>query len=135
MSYDESMARCSLCKSNFSISYDGVGALTSHSNSNKHKQAMKSVSATKGMHKFFNPRGSSQSDKVTVAELAYVYHSVKHRISYLAHCSVKVMKVIADDSEIIKKMTAGRTKAYALVNMVFCMRLLWRLCLRNLKTV
>ena len=116
---DESMARCSSCKSNFSISYDGVGALSSHSNSNKHKQTIKSISATKRMHIFFNPQGSSQSDKVNVAELTHVYHSVSHHISYLAQdCSVKVMKVIADDSEIVKKMTAGCTKASALVNMV-----------------
>ena len=89
-SNDESMARCSLCKSNFSISFDGVGTLTSHSNSNKNKQAMKSVSATKLMHTFFNLQGSSQCDKVTVAELTHIYHSVKRHISYLAlDCSAK----------------------------------------------
>ena len=116
---NESITRCGLCKSNFSISFDGVGALTSHSNSNKHKQAMKSVSATKRMHIFFNPQGGSQSDTVTVAEVTHIYHSVKHHILYSAQdCSVKTMKVIADDSERVRKMTAGRTKASALVNMI-----------------
>ena len=70
------------------------------------------------MHTFFSPQGSSQSDKVNVAEL-HVYHGAKLYVSYLAQgCSVNMTQVMTDDSGKVKKMTAGRAKAYALVNMV-----------------
>ena len=55
------------------------------------------------MHTFFNPQGSSQSDKVNVAEL-HVYHGVKLYVSYLVQdCSVNMTQVMADDSGKLKR--------------------------------
>ena len=59
------------------------------------------------------------TDKVTIAEVVEVCHGVRHHISYNAQdCSIKVMKCVIDDSEIVKKMSCGRTKASAIVNNV-----------------
>ncbi|XP_070793562.1 cytochrome P450 2C5-like isoform X2 [Pituophis catenifer annectens] len=58
-------------------------------------------------------------EKVTVAEMAETYHGIKHHISFLAQdCGIKLMKQIFDDSEIVKKMSCGRTKSSAIVNEV-----------------
>ncbi|GFV25512.1 uncharacterized protein TNCV_1147821 [Trichonephila clavipes] len=63
--------------------------------------------------------GSAQSEKVGIAELTEVYHSIKHHIFYVAQdCSLKVLKQVINDSDIVKKMTGGRTKCTALVNQV-----------------
>ncbi|GFX56333.1 uncharacterized protein TNCV_2242651 [Trichonephila clavipes] len=71
------------------------------------------------MKSFFTPKGSTQSEKVGIAELTEVYHSIKHHISYVAHdCSLKVLKQVINDSDIVKQMTGGRTKCTALVNQV-----------------
>ncbi|GFY30686.1 dimer_Tnp_hAT domain-containing protein [Trichonephila clavipes] len=71
------------------------------------------------MKSFFTPKGSAQSEKVGVAELTEVYHSIKHHISYVAQdCSLKVLKQVINDSDIVKQMTGGRTKCTALVNQV-----------------
>jgi hypothetical protein len=71
------------------------------------------------MQAFFPTHGTPQLENVTVAELTQVYHSVKHHCSYLQQdCSIKVLKTVIDDSEIVHKMTCGRTKCAALVNNV-----------------
>jgi hypothetical protein len=68
---------------------------------------------------FFTTKGSQQSEKVTIAELAHIYHGVKHHISFFAQdCAVNVMKQVFQHSEIVKKMCAGRTKTSAIVNSV-----------------
>jgi hypothetical protein len=58
--------------------------------------------------------------KVAIAELAHIYHGVKHHVSFLAQdCAVNVMKQVFQDLEIVKKkMSAGRTKTSAIVNNV-----------------
>jgi hypothetical protein len=68
---------------------------------------------------FPTTKGSQQSEYVTVAELAHIYHGVKHHISFLAQdCAVNVMKQVFQDSEIVKKMSAGHTRTSAIVNNV-----------------
>ncbi|GFW07596.1 dimer_Tnp_hAT domain-containing protein [Trichonephila clavipes] len=70
------------------------------------------------MKSFFTPKGSAQIEKVG-AELTEVYHSIKHHIFYVAQdCSLKVLKQVINDSDIVKQMTGGRTKCTALVNQV-----------------
>ncbi|GFV53779.1 hypothetical protein TNCV_3432981 [Trichonephila clavipes] len=71
------------------------------------------------MKSFFTPKGSAQSEKVDIAELIEFYHSIKHHISYVAQdCSLKVLKQVINDSDIVKQMTGRRTKCTALVNQV-----------------
>lgn len=110
---------CKLCKSTFSVAYDGLKAVTHHAASKKHKEAESAAAISQRMHSFFAPNSSPQSEKVSIAELCEVFHNVKHHISYLAQdCSTKVKKQTITDSEIVKQMTGGRTKCTAIVNQV-----------------
>ncbi|XP_006131601.1 uncharacterized protein LOC102463496 [Pelodiscus sinensis] len=116
---DKAKVRCKLCNASLIIAYDGVKALTQHANSTKHVKNVQAAAAFQRMSSLFLIQDSAQSEQVTVAELTHIYHGVKHHISFLAQdCSVKVMKQVLQDSEIVKKMTAGRTKASAVVNNV-----------------
>ncbi|GFT64730.1 dimer_Tnp_hAT domain-containing protein [Trichonephila clavipes] len=99
--------------------YDGLKAVTHHAEAKKHKECESAAAMSHRMKSFFTPKGSSQSEKVGIAELTEVYHSIKHHISYVAQdCSLKVLKQVINDSDIVKQMTGGRTKCTALVNQV-----------------
>lgn len=53
---------------------------------------------------------------MTAAEVAHVYHTVKHSVSYnSSDCALKLSHRTLNDSNIVKKMSCGRTKAEALV--------------------
>ncbi|GFW76342.1 uncharacterized protein TNCV_1581211 [Trichonephila clavipes] len=100
-------------------SYDGLKAVTHHAEAKKHKEWESAAAMSHRMKSFFTPKGSAQSEKVGIAELTEVYHSIKHHISYVAQdCSLKVLKQVINDSDIVKQMTGGRTKCTALVNQV-----------------
>lgn len=116
---DQTKAKCKLCSVTFTVAYDGVKALTQHGETQKHIKNVHIVTASQRMSSFLVTKDSSQNEKVTVAELTHIYHGVKHHISFVAQdCSVKVMKQVLQDSDIVKKMTAGRTKTSAIVNTV-----------------
>jgi hypothetical protein len=103
-SEENSSARCKLCNINFTVSYDGIEAVTKHASTQKHRECARTVSSSQRLTTFFTTNGSQQSEYVTVAELAHNYHGVKHQISFLAqHCAVSVMKQVFQDSEIVKK--------------------------------
>jgi hypothetical protein len=54
--------------------------------------------------------------QVTAAEVAHVYHTVKHNLSYnSSDCQFKLTAQTLPDSSIAKKMSCGRTKAEAVV--------------------
>ncbi|GFU61463.1 uncharacterized protein TNCV_2287631 [Trichonephila clavipes] len=110
---------CKLCKNSFTVAYDGLKAVTHHAEAKKHKECESVAAMSPRMKSFFTPNGSAQSKKVDIAELTEFYHSIKHHISYVAQdCSLKVLKQVINDSDIVKQMTGGRTKCTALVNQV-----------------
>ncbi|GFV42262.1 hypothetical protein TNCV_3164931 [Trichonephila clavipes] len=112
------------------VAYDGLKAVTRHAEAKKHKECESAAAMSHRMKSFFfTPKGSARSEKVGIAELTEVYHSIKHHISYVAQdCSLKVLKQVINDSDIVKQMTGGRTKCTALVNRVLCFRIQWNLC-------
>lgn len=62
---------------------------------------------------------NSQADKVTISELALVYHNVHHMLSYNSlDCGVKVTNQIYHDSPLANLITLGRTKSSALAEFV-----------------
>ncbi|GFW24697.1 uncharacterized protein TNCV_2405601 [Trichonephila clavipes] len=117
---DNTKGYCKLCKNSFTVAYDGLKAVTHHAEAKKHKECESAAAMSHRMKSFFTPKGSAQSEKVGIAELTEIYHSIKHHISYVAQdCSLKVSKQVVNDSDIVKqKMTGGRTKCTALVNQV-----------------
>lgn len=57
--------------------------------------------------------------QAVAAEIAKVYHTVKHHLSYNASdCGAKLDSTLFPDSAIVKKMACGRTKAEAIVTNV-----------------
>ncbi|GFW42399.1 hypothetical protein TNCV_239961 [Trichonephila clavipes] len=64
--------------------YDGLKAVTHHSEAKKHKECESAAAMSPRMKSFFTPKGSTQSEKVDIAELTEFYHSIKHHISYVA---------------------------------------------------
>lgn len=53
---------------------------------------------------------------MTAAEVAHVYHAVKHGLSYnSSDCALKLNQKTLSDSAIAKKMSCGRTKSEAIV--------------------
>ncbi|ROL52057.1 Protein dachsous [Anabarilius grahami] len=60
-----------------------------------------------------------KATEVTAAELAHVYHTVNHNLSYnSSDCGLKLCHRTLSDSNIVKRMSCGRTKAEALVTEV-----------------
>lgn len=116
---DTTKAKCTVCSVTFTVAHDGVDALKSHVNSKRHGQCVQTVASSQRMHNFFSVAGTPHSDKITLAELTLVYHGVKHHCSYLQQdCATKVLKTVLDDSDIVRKMSLGRTKSTSLVNNV-----------------
>jgi hypothetical protein len=116
---DDTKGYCKLCKITFTVAYDGLKSLTHHAASKKHKYSESATDMSQRISSFFTSKGSTQSEKVSIAELTEVYHNIKHHISYVAQdCSIKVLKQIITDSDIIKQMTGGRTKCTAITNQV-----------------
>jgi hAT family C-terminal dimerisation region len=116
---EQNKARCKLCNTSVTVAYEGVKALTQHGDSQKHKNNVAAAAASQRIHNFFVIKDNSQTEKVNIAELTHVFHGVKHHNSFVAQdCTIKIMKQIIPDSEIVKKITAGRTKSSAIVNNV-----------------
>ncbi|GFW25752.1 uncharacterized protein TNCV_1310131 [Trichonephila clavipes] len=116
---DNTKGYCNMCKNSFTVAYDGLKAVTHHAEAKKHKEWESAAAMSHRMKSFFTPKGSAQSEKVGIAELTEVYHSIKHHISYVAQdCSLNILKQVINDSDIVKQMTGGRTKCTALVNQV-----------------
>ena len=56
------------------------------------------------------------SFQITASELTFVYHTVKHHLSYAStDCNVKISFQLFPDSTIANKITCGKTKCEALV--------------------
>ena len=116
---NKTKANCKVCSVSFTIAHDGVDAVKQHSQSKRHGQYLETVASSKRMQAFFATTGTPQAEKVTVAELTQIFHGVKHHSSYLQQdCSLKVLKAVIDDSDIVRKMSCGRTKAASVVNNV-----------------
>ncbi|GFV20521.1 uncharacterized protein TNCV_4142821 [Trichonephila clavipes] len=113
---DNRKGYCKLCKNSFTVAYDGLKAVTHHAEAKEHKECESAAAMSHRMKSFFTPKGSAQSEKVGIAELTEVYHGIKRHISYVPQdCSLKVLKQVIRDSDIVKQMTGGRTKCTALL--------------------
>ncbi|GFT96152.1 uncharacterized protein TNCV_1884741 [Trichonephila clavipes] len=113
---DNRKGYCKLCKNSFTVAYDGLKAVTHHAEAKEHKECESAAAMSHRMKSIFTPKGSAQSENVGIAELTEVYHGIKHHISYVPQdCSLKVLKQVISDSDIVKQMTGGRTKCTALL--------------------
>ncbi|GFX76944.1 retrovirus-related Pol polyprotein from transposon 17.6 [Trichonephila clavipes] len=81
---DNTKGYCKLCKNSFTVAYDGLKAVTHNAEAKKHKECESAAAMSHRMKSFFTPKRSAQSEKVGIAELTEIYHSIKHHISYVA---------------------------------------------------
>lgn len=111
-------ASCHLCDKDFSCAHGGVTDVKQHASTKSHLTVV-SNRASSSLHKYFSKPGTSTSeieDKITAGELASIYHTVKHSLSYSSlDCSHKLLPYICSDSKIAQGFSCGRTKAEAIV--------------------
>ncbi|KAK0135426.1 hypothetical protein N1851_028718 [Merluccius polli] len=107
---DEKKVFCTLCRREFAISHGGEHDLSRHEDSDVHKKAVLAKGAS-NITSFF-ASSIAEKDKIAASEVTYVYHTIKHGLSYNStDCAVKLNETIFQDSLIAKKMHLGRTKA------------------------
>lgn len=110
VSGDSTKAFCSLCRREFSVAHGGENDLTKHASTEMHKKATLAKGAS-NIYGFFGVT-TVETDKIAASEASYVYHTVKHGLSYNSNdCLVKLNGALFHDSNVVKKMRLGRTKA------------------------
>lgn len=119
MKYNEEYAKCKICQVNFTIKYDGISAVKQHLNSLKHKNMDKQQKQNQLLHNFLESKDTSETESLSLCELSFTYHSVKHHHSYnSADCFTKNAKTLFPDSKLAQKLRCGRTKMEAIVKNV-----------------
>lgn len=110
---------CTLCRTEILVSNKGVRALTDHESTASHQKNVTSVGCSTAITHFFNKKDTLEEDATTAAEVAHIYHCIKHNQSYNAlDCCFKLTKVTHYDSKLGEKIHCGRTKAEAIVAQV-----------------
>ena len=116
---DEENAKCCLCESKFSIKHNGIGDVTKHMQSDKHKDIIKARNQNEIINQFLITKETKEENQIIAAEITFVYHSVMHHHSYLSlDCGNNLNRIIFNDSKIAKKISCGRTKAAAILSNV-----------------
>ncbi|KAK6493456.1 hypothetical protein HHUSO_G3049 [Huso huso] len=109
-------ARCTVCRKEFSISHGRVCDLRQHEAGGGHAHNCRTRRTNQAIQLFFVPERSPEADKITAPELANVYHTVKHNMSYNStDCALKLAQKMFSDSYICKRLACGRTKSESLV--------------------
>lgn len=107
-------AFCKICSKSFQVGYAGKSDVKRHEMGNEHKKMSATVKQNQSISLFFKKTNtlSSSEEKVVIAEVCSVFHTVKHAHSYNSlNCTSQISSIIFDDSKIAKDMTLGRTKA------------------------
>jgi hypothetical protein len=99
----------------FSIYHGGENDVTRHAAGPIHKTNVIRKNTNKLMTDFVMTKLDPNTDKVTAAECTTGYHTVQREHSYRsADCDTKLCQTFPD-SDIVKKLSCGRTKAEAIV--------------------
>jgi hypothetical protein len=114
VNHDPTVARCKACLKNFSIYNGGKTDVNKHMSSKVHATNMKSFGSSTLITTMMIP--TSELDKISAAEAAFVYHGVQHGHSYRSQqCTINLTKVVFDSSSsIAKSLSCGRTKSRAI---------------------
>lgn len=84
--------------------------MTQHASTELHKKATLAKGAS-NTSAFFRA-STVETDKIAASEASYVYHTVKHGLGYNStDCLVKLNGALFHDSNVVKNMHLGRTKA------------------------
>ena len=89
VSNDERKVFCTLCRREFATGNGGENDLVRHENSDVHKKAVLAKGAS-NITTFF-ASSMAEKDKIAASEVTYVYHTIKHGLSYNStDCAVKL---------------------------------------------
>jgi hypothetical protein len=113
---DDSRVRCKIRDKRFAISHGEKNDITRHAAGPIHKRNVMRKNTNKLMTDFVMTELDPNTDKATAAECTKVCHTVQHEHSYRsADCDTKLCQTLFPDSDIVKKLSCGRTKAEAFV--------------------
>lgn len=108
---DNYNGECKICRSTLNIKYEGVRALTIHSQSKKHNVSIFNRDSSQSISNFFTKKSSKEEDNVSAIEATSVYHGIKHHHSFNSQdCTNKLFSTLFPDSSLAKKVSCGRTK-------------------------
>ncbi|XP_064648741.1 uncharacterized protein LOC135500955 [Lineus longissimus] len=109
-------ARCSYCKSDFSIAHSGSYDIERHQKGKKHTDMMKAAKNTHNVGDFFHQRNEALDLQVVKAETIMTEFIVKMNLPLTAADEfTKVVKEAFPDSKIAKLYGCGRSKTTAIV--------------------
>jgi hypothetical protein len=113
---DDSRVHCKICDKNFSISHGGENDITRNAAGPIYKTNVIRKNTNKLMTDIVMTKLDTNTDNVTAAECTKVYHTVQHEHSYRsADCDTKLCQTLFPDSDIVRKLSRGRTKAETIV--------------------
>lgn len=110
-----SSIHCNTCNGEFSIASAGRNAITRHTESDKHKQALLAAASSSKVNIFFRKAEFGIKEKeLAIAEATYVFHTIAHNQTFRSlDCTSKLIRTFFEP-----KFTCARTKAEAIVRNV-----------------
>lgn len=128
------IAKCSLCgNKTFTIQHEGESAIKAHMKSKNHQKLQAASQESNLLTTYYAEAKSSLADRVTISEIALVYHNVKHMLSYKSlDCGTRLACSVFGDSKVAPMIHSGRTKSAAIVENVLGPRAI-QLVLEELK--
>ncbi|XP_076812013.1 zinc finger protein 862-like [Clavelina lepadiformis] len=118
----ECFAHCNICNCDINLEAIGKTAISTHTDTEKHKKCVIMINSSQSMNNFFTSRSAPTTTdyKAAAAEGTWAFHTVKHQQSFLTNdCTSRLFKAIFPDSNIAKKFASARTKTTSIVTGVF----------------
>lgn len=126
---DDHKVLCSICASTFSISSGGLNSIRDHVKSARHKSGQSKLVVNHKIDDFFpdyTKLPTSQEFAITAKELAFAFHSGKHRSSVrTSECTSSLVAMLFEP-----KFSSAKTKSSKLVQKVK-----YYLSLKNMRAV
>jgi hypothetical protein len=95
---DEKTAMYRLCNVSFTVKYDGIDSIESHSKSNKYKNSIVSKKVSEPINNFFVKKSACEENKVIASKITIIYHNIRHNLSYNSlDCNLKLIAKIFED--------------------------------------
>jgi hypothetical protein len=115
---DKSQATCMACNSQFNVHYGGKSDVVQHSKNKQHVKNMLTFNVDRQLITT-TMKPTREKDEIAATEATLVYHSVRHRISYLAQqCTTDILKTLFAASPIARSLSCAKTKAAAIATEV-----------------
>lgn len=103
--------KCTLCRSEFSISHGGRSDIKDHLKCGKHQASVNAAASSSSITSFYKKANSSADYEIAAKEAAFAFHTAVHDISFkTSDCTSKLISKFFE-----KKFGAARTKTEAII--------------------